>query len=137
MAAKYESMFERLIANSHKPDDQNENGCWPWAGVLGTRNYGIVSVREPGRRTPRSVFAHRAMEQAFRNAEAQRKSDDAQPLWGPLPTVTAPPLRPDDETIDHLCYLRRCVHPDHWNVETRARNTALMQSRKKPSCAAK
>ena len=33
MNRRYGSLFERLVANSHKPDDQNENGCWLWTGT--------------------------------------------------------------------------------------------------------
>lgn len=125
---RYPSLFERLLANSTTPEAAN--GCWEWVGSRSTSSYGTVSMREPGRRTPRSVFAHRAMEQALRDAEAQRASDDAQPAWGPLPTVVAPPLCPESETLDHLCCFKRCVCPDHWQPVSRAENSSRMQARK-------
>ena len=51
MAKVYGSMYERLVANSEKPDDQNECGCWLWTGKTdGKRwHYGKVNVRIDGR----------------------------------------------------------------------------------------
>lgn len=129
---KYGSLYERLVANSEKPDDQNENGCWVWTGNRHNSNYGTLQVRIPGRPNPSKVYAHRTMEQVMRDNAAQLAADMAEPdPWLLGPTVKAPPLHPDDETIDHLCYLRRCCNPDHWSPVSRARNTALMQERKK------
>ena len=49
---RYASMYERLVANSEKPDDQNENGCWVWTGRRHNSNYGVLAVRIPGRPNP-------------------------------------------------------------------------------------
>jgi hypothetical protein len=126
-------MFERLIANSDgPPEGQLETGCWPWTGRLHNSNYGVLSVRVPGRPSPTKVFAHREMEQLIRDNAAQLEADMAESdPWLLGPTVKAPPLDPEDETIDHHCCWRRCVNFDHWTTVTRARNSALMQERKK------
>ena len=127
-------MYERLLANSRTLDGQNENGCWEWTGSLNTANYGAFSKRVPGRRTPKTMLAHREMERIYRDAEAQRVFDLTQPgdWWStPLIDIVAPAMHADDETTDHTCCLRRCVNIDHWNHVTRAENTALMQQRRK------
>ncbi len=128
----YENVYARLLANSAKPDDQNECGCWEWQGHLSTRGYGAMSKRVPGRRTPRKALAHREMEQHFRDLEAEREFDLAQPGdWWSTPLVMgikAPPMDPE-ETTEHLCYRHRCCNPDHWIHVTRAQNSALMRKR--------
>jgi hypothetical protein len=125
---RYATMFERLLANSVKPPEQNENGCWLWTGRKDGKYwpYGLINKRIDGKHV--SVRVHREMEQQMRNAAAQLASDDAQPLWAPLPTVTALPLCPEGETIDHLC-ARLCINPDHWSTVTRVENSALSQQR--------
>jgi len=130
----YGNLFLRLLANSSDPpaDQPEGTGCWPWTGST-YRGYGQFSQREPGRRSPASRLAHRGMEQLMRDAVAQAAADDAAPgPWhaGLGPPVTAPPLGPDD-TVDHDCYFRRCINPDHWNVVTRAQNTSNMRRRPK------
>lgn len=104
---KYDSLYARLIANSEKPDDQNENGCWLWTGNTDRKGYGRLSLRIPGKPNPTGVRAHRAMEEVFR--------EDS--------------LHPDLETIEHLCATTGCVNPDHWVTMTRAENTAAMRKR--------
>jgi len=91
---KYASMYERLVANSEKPDDQNENGCWVWLGrVAGKgRPYGRVNKRIDGKHTTEA--AHREMENLFRGE----------------------PLDGFEETVDHLCGNTLCINPDHWEV---------------------
>ena len=80
---RYNSLFERLVVNSHKPDDQNENGCWLWTGTTDVQAqlalHGKVSVRIDGKHT--SLRAHRAMAQLFEDR----------------------PLDPEHETVEHLC----------------------------------
>lgn len=109
---RYGSMFERLVANSVKPEDQNENGCWLWVGPVDHKRvpYGQVSKRVDGKHV--NVKAHREMENQC------RCGDDDVPL---LPT----------ETIDHLCGVSLCINPDHWRIETRERNSQLAQERRR------
>lgn len=129
---KYESTYARLLANSDgPPEGQNENGCWPWTGQLKNSNYGTMSVRVPGVPSPRKVYAHRAMAQALRDQDAQLAADDALPGLLCAGPVTAPPMHPDDETVEHLCCWRRCTNPDHQITLTRAENTRAMQMLRK------
>lgn len=126
----YASLFERLLANSDgPPEDQLEGtGCWPWTGNLSNWNYGTYQARVNGR--PRKQYAHRSVEQIMRDNAAQLAADLAEPdPWKLGPTVKSATLHPDDETIDHRCCYRRCISPDHWDVVTRAQNTAIMRAR--------
>lgn len=105
---KYDSLFLRLIANSEKPDDQNENGCWLWTGRTdGKRGgeYGRMNVYRGGK--IKTVQPHREMEQV----------------------LLGRPLDPESETIDHLCESTLCINPDHWTLVTRAVNSSLSQKR--------
>lgn len=100
-------MYERLIANSEKPDDQNENGCWLWTGRTDGKRwpYGRMNVWRNGKVT--TAAPHREMENQFRDS--------------PLET---------DDTIDHMCGNTLCVNPDHWGEPvTRVENSKLSQQR--------
>lgn len=107
MATKYVTMFQRLVANSEKPEDQNENGCWVWTGrTCGNRwPYGRLNKRINGELV--TVAAHREMEQQFHDA----------------------PLDPETQTIEHRCGNTLCINPDHWTLETRVENSKLSQQR--------
>lgn len=105
---KYDNLFLRLIANSVKPDDQNENGCWIWVGRTdGKRGgeYGRMNVRRDGKH--KTVQPHREMEELL----IGRK------------------LCPETETIDHLCTNTLCINPDHWVLVTRVVNSQRSQQR--------
>ena len=101
MAARYNSLYERLVANSHKPDDQNEAGCWLWTGKTDGKRwpYGKINVRRDGRHV--SLRAHRAM------AEMMERR----------------PLDPDHETVEHLCGNPLCINPDHFELIDRVDNS--------------
>jgi len=127
-------LFTRLVRNSIKPDDQNENGCWLWTGTLNNANYGRFPYRltlPNGLKKVRHKSAHRSMEQEVRDQAAQLDADMAAEDWLLAAVTAADALDPDTETIEHLCVCRRCINPDHWIVVTRAENTALMQQRRK------
>lgn len=106
MPRKYRTMFERLVANVVKPDDQNENGCWLWTGRTDGKKwpYGRLNVRINGKHTTKA--SHREMENCFRDV--------------PLTT---------DETPDHLCGNSMCQNPDHWEVVPNSVNAARSQVR--------
>jgi len=110
MATKYHTMFQRLVANSEKPEDQNENGCWVWTGrTCGKRwPYGRVNKRVDGKLV--TVAAHREMEN-----ECRRMLEKM--------------LLSEGETLDHLCTETLCINPDHWQVVTLAENSKLSQQR--------
>jgi hypothetical protein len=134
------SLYQRLVANSVKPDDQTENGCWIWTGALNNSGYGrypyrttIDTVDEWGQpvrlKKVRHRLAHRVMEQLQRRNVAQLAADLAAEEWLLGAAVELADMDPDTETIEHLCACRRCICPDHWIVVTRAENTALMRKR--------
>lgn len=133
-------MMQRLLKNSVKPDDQNENGCWLWTGTLNNASYGrfpyrvaVDAVNEWGEpvqlKKVRHKFAHREMELHCRQVDAQRDADMSADAWLLAVAVATIEMDPDEQTIEHLCACRRCINPDHWIVVTRAENTALMQQR--------
>lgn len=101
MNRRYGSLFERLVANSHKLDDQNENGCWLWTGTTDGKRwpYGKVNVRVNGQH--KSLRAHRVMAE----------------------TMEGRPLHPDEETVEHLCGNPLCVNPDHFELIDRVDNS--------------
>jgi hypothetical protein len=104
MKKRYASLYERLLANTVKPNDQNENGCWLWTGKV-VKGYGRLNVRQGG--THRTLHAHRAMEGVFLRRELKR-----------------------EETLDHICLQGTCCNPDHWQAETNERNTQLSHHRR-------
>lgn len=101
MNKRYGSLYERLVANSHKPDDQNENGCWLWTGKTDGKRwpYGKINVRRDGQHV--SLRAHRAMAE----------------------TMEERPLDPDHETVEHLCGNPLCINPDHFELIDRVDNS--------------
>ncbi len=106
MNRKYDTLYERMLANSEKPDDQNENGCWLWTSKTDNKRwpYPRMNVSRNGKHT--TVAPAREMEKVFRDA----------------------PLDPDMHTIEHLCRTPMCINPDHWILLTRAENTAASQA---------
>lgn len=129
----YANVYERIVANTIVPEDQNSNGCWEWQGSTSC-GYGKLGRRVPGggRATPpKTIQVHRAMEQHLRDQAAQMEADMALPgLFELAPDTPAPPLT-SDETIDHLCWVRRCANPGHWHVKSRSENSKEMQRRRK------
>lgn len=103
MPRKYESMQERLIANSVHSTDSAYAGefCWLWiakskrnrAGTL----YPVVSVREGGK--VKAKLAHRVSVEAF----------------------TGIPLTPG-HVAKHLCNNTLCVNPAHLEGGTQRQN---------------
>lgn len=102
-----------------------------WAGNVDHHGYGRLTVRRDGKHA--KVRAHRAMEQTLRDGAAQLAADDAVPgPWyaSPLPTVKAPPLDPERETLDHLCACTGCINPDHWQPLPNAENARRQQAQR-------
>lgn len=71
--------------------------CWLWTGMLDTAGYGRFYGDLNGK--PVQMSAHRASYEFFR---------------GPIPAGMQ---------IDHLCRVRRCVNPAHFEVVTGGENT--------------
>jgi hypothetical protein len=90
---KYDTMFQRLVANSEIPEDQNENGCWNWTGTRDRRKeYGMLNVRVEGK--VKHLKPHRVMYEITRGV-----------------TLT------EDQTVEHLCESGLCLNPDHLDDE--------------------
>ena len=95
---KYASMFERLVANTAEPE--NDQACWLWTGAIDDRpgrGYARINCRVDGKH--RSLRAHRVMAQLFTDDE----------------------LTEADE-VDHLCFNVKCINPDHLEVVTKRVN---------------
>jgi hypothetical protein len=98
MPKKYNSLYERMIANAFV----NESGCWIWTGH--TRGgYPNMSMRRSGG-NPRGVLVHRVMLEEFWEIDF-----------------------PFDEA-GHLCCNPLCINPHHLEVQTRALNLALRRN---------
>jgi hypothetical protein len=70
------------------------SGCWLWLGQVNQHGYGRTRLA-----SGRSQVAHRAVYEAYHNI-----------------------VVPADLELDHLCYVRCCVNPDHLEPVTRSVN---------------
>lgn len=104
MARIYASLFERLVANTYEP--ANDQACWLWKGKLHYKGYGQLNARIDGKHT--TLFAHRCMAEIM----LERK------------------LEPNEEP-DHLCLNRACINPDHLDPVTRKVNNDRRLTRMK------
>ena len=90
----YRDMQERLLVNSL----EMENGCWQWLGRATKDGYGLINVRQGSKHVARR--AHHVAYEFF---------------IGPVPAGLE---------LDHKCYNRRCIHPNHVIPATRQQNNA-------------
>lgn len=103
MTRLYDTLYERLVANTKEPE--SSTGCWEWTGHVDRYGYGRVNVRVDGKH--RKMQAHKAMAQE----------------------VLGRPLDPELETVEHLCAVKHCICPDHFDFLTRADNSAARWTR--------
>lgn len=96
--AAYDSLFERLVANTVLADPDDVYSCWLWMGGMSNSGYPRLAVREQGKKSPVKLYAHRAMLEEFHDIEF-----------------------PFDEA-GHTCHNPQCVSPFHLEVQTRAYN---------------
>lgn len=95
----YPTLYERLVANTKLLDPDDPNSCWLWTGSVNRENgYPRLSIRVPGRKNPKTIYAHRAM------------LEEVHDIWFPF------------DEAGHLCYQPLCINPAHLEVQTKAFN---------------
>lgn len=104
MPAPYESMAERIIANTVLCEDYFYNGssCWLWIGALNSSGYGKLNTRfkrGPRKGKVKSGLAHRVALVEFTGRRLTTKS-----------------------VVLHLCNNRRCCNPAHLKGGTQRAN---------------
>lgn len=106
---KYLNLYHRLVSNMDGPEtlDQNENGCWPWRSLLNRYGYGQLNVRINGSKLL-NRRSHRLMAEI----------------------VAGRALCKEEETVEHICGLRRCGNPDHFGLFSRSENTVSAQAKR-------
>ena len=109
MAKVYGSLFERLVANTHEPE--NDQACWVWSGTRHYKGYGTLNLRVDGKHT--KVYAHRCMAEIM----LERKLEM-------------------NEEPDHLCLNRACINPAHLFLGTHADNMQDMWAKGRGRCDA-
>lgn len=104
MPKKYDSMAERLLANStilpsDHPDYCVYNGtpCWEWLAKRSYRGYGHVAVRINGKKQNRMAHRLSIVELGGRTL-------------------------PDDHVGQHLCNNTGCINPEHLLGGTQSEN---------------
>jgi hypothetical protein len=108
MPKLYRDLMERLLANSmavdcgHVDQDGQPSECWLWLGSIDRDGYGRMNLRIDGKH--RQCRAHRV---SFMEFTGQ--------------------LLEEEDTLDHLCRQKNCIHPNHTEPVPRDENSARMQ----------
>jgi hypothetical protein len=106
---RYASLFERLVANTHEPE--NDQACWIWKGRTDGKSravrYGRLNVRINGKHT--TLQPHRVMFELINGVKLTTEQE-----------------------VDHWCQCSLCVNPDHLGSEaiTKSDNVKLRWSRR-------
>ena len=103
-AKKYNSLYERVMANSEKAEGTNENGCVLYLRRLDKDGYGRMNVRVNGKHVTKRTH---------------------QIVWE---EIEGRPL-PEGMTLDHHreCIAKCCSNYDHLELVTRAENSRRSQ----------
>jgi hypothetical protein len=84
----------------------SENGCWLWQRTLKDAGYGYIKYEGKG------WFVHRL-------------------AW----TLVNGPI-PDGLEVDHICYVRNCLNPEHLQLATHQENSARRRNALGATCRA-
>jgi hypothetical protein len=97
------------LARLHRIIKIDANGCWIWRGKQSSNGYGLWQVG-PGK-LPRAV--HRVVWEHYKQQ-----------------------FIPDKMQLDHLCRVRLCCNPEHFEVVTASENTLRQDhaGRRKTHC---
>lgn len=117
MASKYNSLYERLVANTAAPE--NDRACWIWTSATTKRGYGKLNIWRAGGLV--QCMAHRLMYQLFHCKPVEHWIDD----WSFI--LVPPDELQYDETVDHICETTECINPDHLRLLSRVDNTKRMR----------
>jgi len=93
MPFKYRSLEERLHYNSVLDPD---TGCWIWIGRKARNGYGVITLYIAGKTV--SKYAHRVSYKTHKE-EIQKEKE-----------------------IDHICFNKACINPDHLQQNTKQEN---------------
>jgi hypothetical protein len=107
----YASIYERLVANTHEPE--NARDCWRWARRLDRGGYGIIDVHVPGLGRNATLKAHLLLYVWMQTGE--READD---LFLAYKEQAISGLE-----LDHLCGEQWCCNPDHLELVTASENS--------------
>lgn len=113
----YADLWERLIANTHEPD--NGQACWLWSGAKVCRyGYGRLNVYCAGR--AHTISAHIAAHVWLKAGPAS-----VQEFMSAYRAFRASRLE-----LDHLCVNSSCINPDHLEPVTQLENTRRRDTRR-------
>lgn len=91
----YESLQERLLANSVVYDGGYITDCWAWLGNCDGKGYGRLTLRVPGDEE-KGISSRHVKRRAHRVSYEE--------FVGPIPPGF---------DVDHQCENRWCIAPDH------------------------
>lgn len=117
--ARYESLYQRLVANTTEPE--HDSGCWAWTGKHGGGHYPRFNLWVPGLRRRVTLQAHIAL-WVWLHAEPASVDE----FYLQYRTVTDSGLQ-----LDHLCVTVACVCPDHVDLCTPIENIRRRDDRRR------
>jgi hypothetical protein len=101
---KYDSLYQRLIANTAEPE--NAQACWVWTAQRDRWGYGRLNIYVAGLGKTVKAMAHITLWEL---------------LMGPVPP---------GKQLDHLCHNEACINPDHLEPVTPSENCRRRDARK-------
>lgn len=109
----YTSMYDRLVANTHEPE--NAQACWVWKGRRCRYWYGKVNLYVPGLGKVVHLYSHVLM-YCLMASKAKTPNE----LY-----LAYLEMRTSELEVDHLCTNPPCLFPDHLEAVTKQRNNDL------------